>query len=316
MVYLTDIRLEDFSISADDLNKHDDKIDVLLLTHYQGIPNMEYEKIIKICNERNILVIDDISQTENSYINNKKVGTLSNFAIRSFAFDKPFSCYKGGSLVVNNIDVQFENILFIEYSKIPYERNWKTKIHLKALKFLMENTRPENYKPYVNRIIYAESLLMIFNYLFIKKFLAIKIFIIFSQKIQAFFSKSIEIKRLRNNKVHLIRQQEENFFYTNDNIKGIEQMTEQTNFKWYHKKQGTTINWNRFSILDESGVLKNIMDKHSIEAGNYNWPKPLHVLCENLSQVVFLTDFKNSEFASKNILNIPTWYDLAKKIKV
>ena len=46
-IYLLDIKLSDFSISLESIKKVAKYIDVLLLTHYQGIPNLDYLEIIE-----------------------------------------------------------------------------------------------------------------------------------------------------------------------------------------------------------------------------------------------------------------------------
>ena len=92
---LIDIGLEDFSIRLDTIRKISTKIDVLILTHYQGIINIEYKKIAEFCKENNILLIDDLAQTKGSMIKDIEVGMLSNVSINSFAFDKPIVVMNG-----------------------------------------------------------------------------------------------------------------------------------------------------------------------------------------------------------------------------
>ena len=57
-----DIKLTDFSIDLKELINCKTRIDVLLITHYQGIPNIQYKEIINYCKEKNIIVIDDMAQ--------------------------------------------------------------------------------------------------------------------------------------------------------------------------------------------------------------------------------------------------------------
>ena len=77
------------------------KVNVLLLTHYQGIPNEDYEKIINFCRIRNVYVIEDMSQSYKSSINGIEIGTKGDVVLYSYAFDKPFTSMFCGSLKFN-----------------------------------------------------------------------------------------------------------------------------------------------------------------------------------------------------------------------
>ena len=70
------------------------------------------------------------------------------------------------------------------------------------------------------------------------------------------------------------------------------------------------IHWNRYSIVDKDSILKNFLINNNIEASNYNWPVPLHFLFKNNKQFILNDNYSNSEYCSKNILNIPLWKNL------
>ena len=120
-----------------------EKIDVLLLTHYQGIPNQDYQEIIAFCKEKKVLVIDDISQTYGSSLNGIEVGSQGYAALYSYAFDKPFTCMFGGSFKFNtNVKKSFNNF----FSELPEESNKEAKHHLDILSFLWKYTNSDFYK--------------------------------------------------------------------------------------------------------------------------------------------------------------------------
>ena len=145
-IELFDINLIDFSATIEEIKKLQIKPDVLILTHYQGIPNLNYIEIADYCDKNDIFLIDDLSQTEGSKIQNIEVGTLSSISIHSFGFDKPFSVYKGGSLKFENFtDTLLKNYLIEAYNKIKIEPKRTSKIHLKVLSFLMKYSSETKY---------------------------------------------------------------------------------------------------------------------------------------------------------------------------
>lgn len=313
-IYLADINPEDFSLSYRELNENINRIDVLLLTHYQGIPNMSYQDIAAICRQKDILLIDDISQTENSYIRHTRVGSLGSLAVRSFAFDKPFTCYRGGSLVINSLPEQFRVYLQSQYLKLPGETKLKTSIHLRVLGFLMKNSLPDLYRPSIHRIVYIEWGVLFLNGTWLRKILRIKGFIEIIKKIRMLGPERIKMKRLRPEKTRLIRNQEANFAYLNHNVDSIEQLAEQYGLRNIQEQQGMVINWNRFSVYDEKQEFRRILNENGIEAGNYNWPKPLNILYKNSKEVVCVSDFPNTIYASRYVVNIPVWRDITRNI--
>ena len=144
-IVLSDISLRCFSVTLNSVKLmiSKEKIDVLLLTHYQGIPNESYEEIVKFCNEKNVLVIEDASQTYGSYINGIKVGSLGYVTLYSYAFDKPFTCMFGGSLKFNaNVNQSYKNLL----KNLPTESDKEGKYHLEILSFLLKYTSTVFYK--------------------------------------------------------------------------------------------------------------------------------------------------------------------------
>jgi len=309
-IYLFDIKLIDFSIDVNSLEKCTPRPDVLLLTHYQGIPNVQYEKIINYCVKSNILIIDDISQTEQTYIRNKRIGSLGHFALRSFAFDKPYSTLEGGSLVINKrVSKEFKIILIQEYDKIQLESKRKSKNDLKTLKFLLKYSDQKYYHKGLNNL----PVLRLYSWIFgFKAMYWLSMFIKFNSFVRELLrknslNKQIKILKLRSDKISFLLLQKLNDSKSNINL--LEKIAFHINLTPVSIKDAI-IKWNRYSIIDKNNVMKELLINNNIEASNYNWPETLHVLFKDNKQIIKNEKYINSEFCSKNILNIPLWKDL------
>ena len=115
-ILLSDVKLEDYSISFDFIQENYQKIDILLLLHYQGMYNKEYESIIKFCKLHNIIVIEDLA-----HIVEKENQIKGNYGIYSYSFDKPFTCMYGGKIVAVNQNSSEYTCIINQYNNIEYE---------------------------------------------------------------------------------------------------------------------------------------------------------------------------------------------------
>jgi len=119
------------------------KIDILILSHLLGIPNFDYEEIAYECQKRSIILIDDIAQTYDAEVNGHKIGALSDFALNSFGFDKPMSCFIGASLKIYN-DEYIAKLSSL-YEQLPVETIQTQKLDLKRLLLYHRLTEPALY---------------------------------------------------------------------------------------------------------------------------------------------------------------------------
>ena len=119
------------------------------------------------------------------------------------------------------------------------------------------------------------------------------------------FDRLKPVKRLGMKKVELIHLQKKNFKSTifNSHLDLIQKYNIQISPEILKKE--IVIYWNRLSVLDLDGKLQKELEKKNIESGNFNWPFTLNKIYSR-SGFKKLGN-KNSEFASKNILNIPCW---------
>jgi len=312
LMYLVDIGLEDFSIRLDTLKSIDKKIDVLILTHYQGIVNIEYEEIVLYCKENNILLIDDLAQTYKSSINGIEVGTLSNISINSFAFDKPISTLQGGSIVINMLEKKLKGNL--KYSYVNLEcQNTKEEINdIKILELKYKYSDDSTYNYFIESDIFMQKLLLLsikkeLVYTYLSRF-KISFFIkLFNKVYSKFFKTSrIEILKIGQNKINLINLQRQNYKYNFDLISNFESFLKENKIEIAEYKN-EKICWNRYSIIDKNMTIKNILRKFNVQIGNYNWSVHLGDKHINNQKVLKGSQYKNSDIASKCILNIPIW---------
>lgn len=321
-VKLCDIKLDDFSIDYNYLNKIQKKPDILILTHYQGIPNLQYFEIADFCKKNSIFLIDDISQTEGSSINGIKIGSLSDVSLKSFGFDKPISCFKGGSLCINNlVDKKLKNDILKEYKKIPIESRKKELMDLKTLHFLFLYTLPKYYKNNLNNyelIQFIIHYLKSYNtvYKIMESGLISKIYRLKKRVENKIINtpNTINIYKLNNSKISLIKKQRDEYRYDYSITTSLEQYLKNIGIK-INKHNNLNIHWNRYSLLDKNNELKKLFNNMNIEVGNYNWPKGLHSLYHNHRKVIinYSQNYKNTDTASKYILNIPIWKNIYTK---
>jgi CDP-4-dehydro-6-deoxyglucose reductase, E1 len=77
---------------------------VIILVHVLGIPN-HMDEILKICDENNILLLEDTCESLGSKYNNKKLGTMGIMSSFSFYFGHHLSCVEGGMVSTNDEDL-------------------------------------------------------------------------------------------------------------------------------------------------------------------------------------------------------------------
>lgn len=319
IVCLYDVSQDDCSIDYTLLNK-DHNLDILIITHYQGIPNKNYEKIANFCNENNILLLEDCSHGAESEINGIKIGTLSAAFIESFAWDKPYTSLQGGSLKINNIPTDFEFFLRDNFFKLPQEDDKKGKNDIFLVFWLLQYTKPERFHQNLDYSLF-------FNYPWIRYlYPSILTGLKTYRKLFSLFIKILnrlhlpqknELERLAPIKIAFIEEQRhyykqqkwENENYCFDEIESF------TGIKTLISKN-VKIVWNRFSFIDLEGKSKDWFIEHNIQAGHYNWPHTLNqIMSTNNKTCLYMSEFNNSEYLCTHIINAPIWQLMIKKDK-
>lgn len=77
---------------------------VIILVHVLGIPN-HMDEIISICEENNILLIEDSCESIGSTYSNKKIGTFGSLSTFSFYYGHHMSTIEGGMISTNDEDL-------------------------------------------------------------------------------------------------------------------------------------------------------------------------------------------------------------------
>lgn len=310
----------DFSVSLNSILKLNEKPIALLLTHYQGIPNFDYEKIADYCKKNNIILIEDLAQTYASSINNVKVGTLGDFYIESYAFDKPFSVWTGGSLGIK--DLKSGNFLIKTFEELPVESDKRAKRDITWLQFLLSKSNYYNnateWDSYLDsrvfldlglRIKHIERIKTIKSHVSILKFLKI---------MKGAYSNlsSYLPKKLNPIKIDMILRQKKRFKFDFSEIGALERYLVGVGYTSIIKRNDLKIHWNRYSIMDSEGKYASNLKKLGVQVGNYNWPNPLHKMYFGKKNIEFVSfDYCNSEIAAKNVCNIPVWSNFFTNLK-
>lgn len=100
---ICDIELETLSLDLESFkNSITTKTRTVILPHLMGFPAKNTLAIKTICQQNNILLIEDCAQAQGAEIEGKKVGNLGDMAFFSFEYSKIMSTSNGGMLVCNN----------------------------------------------------------------------------------------------------------------------------------------------------------------------------------------------------------------------
>ncbi|MDP2820858.1 MAG: aminotransferase class I/II-fold pyridoxal phosphate-dependent enzyme [bacterium] len=104
-----DVDENDFNINVGDLNsKITPKTKAIVVQHTFGIP-AKIEEILKICKEKNLILIEDCAHCLGAEYQGKKLGTFGKAAFFSFSRDKVISSIYGGIAVIND-EILAENL--------------------------------------------------------------------------------------------------------------------------------------------------------------------------------------------------------------
>jgi len=97
-----DVNENTFNIDAEDLQrKITSKSRVVIVQHTFGLPAF-MDKILEICNQNNLILIEDCAHSLGAEYKEKKVGTLGRVSFFSFSRDKVISSVYGGMIATND----------------------------------------------------------------------------------------------------------------------------------------------------------------------------------------------------------------------
>jgi CDP-6-deoxy-D-xylo-4-hexulose-3-dehydrase len=110
----------------------------IILVHVLGIPN-EMDEIVKLCNENNILLIEDSCESIGSKYNNKNIGTFGDLSTFSFYFGHHMSTIEGGMISTDDEDL-YHILLSIR------SHGWDRDLPKKVQKTLREKYNVNEFK--------------------------------------------------------------------------------------------------------------------------------------------------------------------------
>jgi len=91
-----------FNINVDDLkNKISSQTKAIMVQHTFGLP-ADMDRVLEICKQNNLILIEDCAHSLGVKYKNKKVGTFGRVAFFSFSRDKVISSVYGGMAVTND----------------------------------------------------------------------------------------------------------------------------------------------------------------------------------------------------------------------
>lgn len=290
----------DTNICLEDLKKNINKNTCcILLTHYH-FNNQDLSKIIKLCSENDVKLIEDCAISLGSVEIGKHVGYFSDAAIFSFSIFKFISVYQGGGLYIKDKKIRdkiIKEISLYKKFKITEMFNYFSK----ALKFSILTSK--YFFPiifYFIRIGYKNDIKIIRDNIKNdpKPFLRKSISESFLKKVNLFQLK--EFSRQLDNLYYYQEIRKNNFLNYNNKL------------KIYSKISNPHQSFLNFPIVfknyDSKRLFMNYIMKKGFDVGEYYYRS-----C-NSEKVFknFKKDCPNSEHFSKCVVTLPTHYKIEK----
>lgn len=119
---LCDVNLNDLAVDISSLTEifHSHKPKVLMLVHVLGLV-CDIPSIKQLCNEHNVILIEDTCESVGSKYNNQLLGSFGDISTFSFYFGHHISTIEGGMLCTN--DKELDN-LFRSLRNHGWDRDW------------------------------------------------------------------------------------------------------------------------------------------------------------------------------------------------
>ncbi len=119
-VIFVDSKPDTFCIDPEDLEKKiTEDTAAVILVHIGGIITVDYERIKKVCDEKNIFLIEDCAHAHGCSIDGKQAGTLGIAGSFSFFPTKVLVTGEGGMITTNNTDLYKKVMMIRNQGKNP-----------------------------------------------------------------------------------------------------------------------------------------------------------------------------------------------------
>lgn len=304
------------------------KTKAILVTHFFGNPSNILD-IKKIADESGIYIIEDCAHSFCAEISGIKIGSVGDISITSFGNDKPLSLSKGGALIINNKNILIQLNSSIENLKYNAEINEKNQFL--SLLFYYMNTDSSRYNihigtndyyHYFTNNDYSED---VFTHLQKEDLNLTQLIELYKlQKVSTnilWKYGKILINRLRNTSANNLTCNPllMNTFSLNILNTAMEHISKINNIRDKNRacyidnlKKNTSIfmpaNCHnvpmlRFYIICKTPIMtanvKYKLKNNGYEVGNFNWGTTLN------KKIKDRNEYKNAEYISKNIINLP-----------
>jgi len=121
---ILDVEPETFGLDYNQLEKYleTEKPKAVMIVHVYGFPARDTEKIVQLCREKEISVIEDCCEAHGAEINGKKVGTFGDIAVFSVRSEKMIGVGEGGLILSDNQKLM-DNAFYWGQRAAPYRRD-------------------------------------------------------------------------------------------------------------------------------------------------------------------------------------------------
>jgi perosamine synthetase len=101
-----DIRADTLSMDPESLAKNiTPNTRGVIVTHISGFPNPDLKKIVDICKEHKLFLIEDATHAIGASVDGQKVGTFGDAAVFAFTPTKVLTTGEGGMMITNNTEL-------------------------------------------------------------------------------------------------------------------------------------------------------------------------------------------------------------------
>ena len=105
-VVFADIREETLSMNPESLLQNiSANTRGVIVTHIAGFPNPDLKRIIEICREHGLFLIEDTTHAIGATVNGQKAGSFGDAAVFAFTPTKVLTTGEGGMLITNNAEL-------------------------------------------------------------------------------------------------------------------------------------------------------------------------------------------------------------------